>query len=94
MSKQEKIVCAAIAVYSVKDGYSGTKIIKGINYESIIEDGLISEISHPTHQNIFIRGFVTNKNNFVNPKDSLRMSGLKNQLRFKDRDYLLPEDLY
>lgn len=39
-------------------------------------------------------GFITSKNRFVSPKEALEISGLSNQLRFKDRKHLLPEDLY
>lgn len=94
MSKQEKIVCAAIYVMSVKDRYTGSRVVKGVDYESIMEDGILSEIAHQTYCDMFIQGFITNKNRFVNPKEALEISGLGNQLRFKDRKYLLPEDLY
>ena len=39
-------------------------------------------------------GFITNKERFVSQEEALKISGLGNQLRFKDRKYLLPEDLY
>ena len=74
MSKQEKIVCAAIYVMSVKDGYEGTHIVKGVNYEEINKDGLLSEISHPTFCNAFISGFITNKNRFVDPVEAMRIA--------------------
>lgn len=69
-NKQERIVCAAIKVSLVKDGYQGINIVTGVDYKSIVEGGLISEISHPTYCNIFIRGFITNKNRFVDPKEA------------------------
>lgn len=39
-------------------------------------------------------GFVTSKERFVSQEEALEISGLGSQLRFKDRKYLLPEDLY
>lgn len=88
MSKQEKIVCAAIYVMSVKDGYEGTHIVKGVNYEEINKDGLLSEISHPTFCNMFIRGFVTNKNRFVDPVKAMKIA-----IEARQFEYLVFKDL-
>lgn len=94
MSKQEKIVCAAIKVLIARDGYNGSRIVKGVDYMSILEDKIIFEITDHYCGSVLNYGFVTNKNRFVDPREALEISGLGNQLKFKDRKYLLPEDLY
>lgn len=99
--KQEKIVCAAIYVMPVKDGYEGSPVVKGINYESIMKDGILSEIAHPTYCRVFTHGFVTNKNRFVDALEARRIASdagqapmvvlTSNPPKIKP---LLPEDLY
>lgn len=74
MNKQEKVVCTAIYVMNVRDDYKGTRIVKGVNYEDIRGDGLVSEISHPIHCNMLINGFATNKNRFVDSKEAKKIS--------------------
>ena len=87
MSKQEKIVCAA-----VKTKEHGTKINLYVEYpEHIKKDkqiyGVFGECSHE-------KGFITNKNRFVTPQEALQLTGRQNEMRFQNRKYLLPEDLY
>ena len=93
MSK-EKIVCAAINVLVAREGYRGSSVVKGVDYTSILEDKIIFEIADAYYGTVFEYGFITNKNRFVDPEEALKISGLCSQLRFKDRKYLLPEDLY
>ena len=41
-----------------------------------------------------IKGFMTSRERFVDAEEALLITGMQNQLRFKNRKYLLPEDLY
>lgn len=96
MSKQERVVCAAVKVSIVKDGYEGSRVVKGIDYKSIHQDGLLSEITHPTYCNVFISGFITNKNRFVDPVEATEIAYNARQLSrtLREGTLLKPEDLY
>lgn len=94
MIKQEKIVCAAVKVYITNNNYSEPVVVAGVDYQTINASGLVSAVAHPTYCNMNHLGFITNENRFVDAKEALKITGWGNQLRFKDRKYLLPEDLY
>lgn len=93
-NKKEVVVCAAVRISAVKDGFKGSHIIKGINYETIRLDGFLSEVVHPTWCVAYESGFITNLNRFISPQEALKLTGRQHELRFQNRDYLLPEDLY
>lgn len=95
MSKKEKIVCAAVEVN--KYGCNGKylpMVFAGCYYDDIKKSFLYRKDMSIGAVAYVVDGFITNKNRFIDAKEALEISGLKNQLRFKDRDYLLPEDLY
>lgn len=100
MSK-EKIVCAAVR-FEQGGVRGGENIILGLNYEDCKSKDKFNELmSHDKFLNLkwkktegYKKGFITNKNRFVTPEEALEITGMQNQLRFKDRKYLLPEDLY
>lgn len=92
MSKQEKIVCAAVRYESrcsVRDEPI-TITIMGVDEDHAIESN-IAGYAEPIG-NIEM-GFMTSHKRFVTPYEALIITGWGNQLRFKDRNYLLPEDL-
>lgn len=95
MSKQEKIVCAAVEVYviPIENWYASpfTHIFKVVNHKDYKEEEIYSYLEI-LDEPVF--GFITNKNRFVDAEEALKITGWGNQLRFKDRKYLLPEDLY
>ena len=41
MDKQEKIVCAAVRFAIAKEDYNGIKVVTGVDYESIYNDGVL-----------------------------------------------------
>ena len=93
MSK-EKIVCSAILVSWLDSKGKRASMFLGLNYEEIRKN----EFYELLYEKEVIlgekRGFITSRDVFVDPEEALEISGLGNQLRFKDRKYLLPEDLY
>ncbi len=94
MSKQEKVVCAAIRTIGTDGKCERCLISVGVDYHFIQEQEGYENIHDIESILSEIRGFITNKNRFVDPAEALKITGWGNQLRFKDRKYLLPEDLY
>lgn len=94
MSKQEKVVCAAIRTIGTDGKCERCLISVGVDYHFIQEQEGYENIHDIESILSEIRGFITNKNRFVDPAEALKITGRGNQLRFKDRKYLLPEDLY
>lgn len=74
MSKQEKIVCAAVKVCITNDNYSEPVVVAGIDYQAINNSGLLSAVEHPTYCNMNHLGFITNKNRFVDPVEAMRIA--------------------
>ena len=94
MSKQEKIVCGAITVTWLDDKRVRGSRFLGVDYEKI-QSNEFYELLYDSEVILKEkRGFITSKNRFVDPEEALEITGWGNQLRFKDRKYLLPEDLY
>lgn len=110
MSKQEKIVCAAIQITFITDYgrkytgeftsayYNDSHMAEQINdFKNNLKDVFV-EVELLEDETV--KGFITNKLDeagfprFVSPEEALEITGLGNQLRFRDRKYLLPEDLY
>ena len=93
MSK-EKVVCSAVMTTWLDGRSERDSIFLGIDYDKIQSN----EFYELLYDNEIIlrekRGFITSENRFVDPEEALEISGLGSQLRFKDRKYLLPEDLY
>lgn len=85
MSKQEKIVCAAVKRW-VGDKVKIDLCVRYPNY-LFARRGESGDVGYEL-------GFITNKDRFVSQEEALEISRLGNQLRFKDRNYLKPEDLY
>lgn len=97
MSKQEKIVCPAVKITFANGGEKDEVVMPYIK-------------SHKDEYHIFLLliklgiwrtkryteefGFATSNQRFVDAEEALKITGWGNQLRFKDRKYLLPEDLY
>lgn len=97
MTKQERIVCAAVKVVVTKEDYSGTHIFKGLSYEDIYDDGILRYVAHPSFTNIFRNGFITNHNRFVDPKNAFVIAVNAQQVTPRggnDIPDLKPEDLY
>lgn len=93
----EKIVSAAIR-YTLKKPNT-KRIFERVYMCVYYDDDLAKESLKDIRRSGLIRyseerGFITNKGRFLLPFDALEFSGLGCQLRFKDRRYLLPEDLY
>lgn len=84
-NKQEKVVCAAVKRWV---GYK-EKVEVCVRYPNylFVRRGESGDVGYEL-------GFITNKDRFVSQEEALEISRLGNQLRFKDRKYLLPEDLY
>ena len=90
-NKKEVVVCAAVRFYRSEEDEVGV-VVMGLThdqcydlYNSLANIGFYCECNE---------GYMTNFNNFVNRYEALLITGMQNQLRFKDRKYLLPEDLY
>lgn len=94
MSKQEKVVCAAIRTIGTDGKCERCLISVGVDYHFIQEQEGYENIHDIESILSEVRGFITNKNRFVDPAEALKITGWENQLRFKDRKYLLLEDLY
>ena len=94
MSKQEKVVCAAIRTIGTDGKCERCLISVGVDYHFIQEQEGYENIHDIESILSEVRGFITNKNRFVDPAEALKITGWGNQLRFKDRKYLLLEDLY
>lgn len=90
MSKQERVVCAAVIFYRDEHDDAGITIMGlthercGEIYNSLSYDGYVE-----CHE-----GYITNLNNYVTPYQALDIMAWGDQPRFKDRRYLLPGDLY
>lgn len=86
-TKKEKIVCGAFRfIFSACEEIVLTLDYK-MNYHA-------QDLYGRDYLTGFDKGFITNRGRFVDAKEALEMSGLKSQMKFQDRDYLLPEDLY
>ena len=98
MTKKEVIVCAAIQYKAwdiCQEEYRDEPFyICGLDYESIMKSDAYVQCCILKSTINDKKGFITNKGRFVDPEEALEISGLGNQLRFKDRKYLLPDDLY
>ena len=82
-NKKEVVVCAA-----VKERCGDEWDIElFVRYPKIMKTVTIGDIGREL-------GFITNLNRFVDAEEALLITGRQNQLKFKDRKYLLPEDLY
>lgn len=92
MTNKEKIISAAIR-YTGKDQQGNAIEVEmmGISHDHAIENSLCALVDPDGNIEL---GFMTNKSRFVTPCEALDIIGWANQLRFKDRKYLLPEDLY
>lgn len=93
-NKQERIVCAAT---EYKYNHLADAVIPRLNYSDSYADDHEYIMSQHDKDVVCIKktdGFITNKNRFVDAEEALKITGWGNQLRFKDRKYLLPEDLY
>lgn len=98
---KEKVVCAAIR-YTLKKPNAKKifeKIFERVHMCVYYDDDFIKEALRDIKRNGLIRyreerGFISNQGRFLLPIEALELSGLGNQLRFKNRKYLLPEDLY
>ena len=80
MDTQEKIVCAAVKVARVKSDYKGVKIVIGVDYQSIYNDGVLSYLANDQDTNIWQNGFITSKNRFVDAKEAMRIAVEENQI--------------
>ena len=74
MDKQEKIVCAAVKVARVKSDYKGVKIVTGVDYQSIYNDGVLSYLANDQDTNIWQNGFITDKNRFVDSVEAQQIA--------------------
>lgn len=74
MSKQERVVCAAVKVCITNDNYSEPVVVAGIDYQAINNSGLLSAVGHPTYCNMNHLGFITNKNRFVGAKEAMKIA--------------------
>lgn len=94
---KEKVVCAAIR-YTLKKP-NAKKMFECVHMCVYYDDDFIKEALRDIKRNGLIRyreerGFISNQGRFLLPIEALELSGIGNQLRFKDRKHLLPEDLY
>lgn len=74
MSKQERVVCAAVELYviPVENWYASpfTHVFKVVNHEDYKEEELYSYLEI-LDEPVF--GFITNKNRFVDPKEAMEI---------------------
>lgn len=90
-NKKEVVVCAATKIYDPATRETEVNMwIRYPHYGDFDREYNADEL----YERGIIKGFITNKNRFVTPQEALELTGMQNQLRFKDRKYLLPEDLY
>ena len=89
-NKKEVVVCAAIVIYRGEDDCKGITVT-GLTYEQCFN--MVDELTHDYFDDCN-EGFMTNHGRYVNKYEALLITGMQNQLKFKDRKYLLPEDLY
>lgn len=97
MSKQEKIVCAAVEVYviPIENWYASpfTHIFKVVNHKDYKEEEIYSYLEI-LDEPVF--GFITNKNRFVDPIEATEIAYNARQLSrtLREGTPLKPEDLY
>lgn len=89
-NKKEIVVCAAVRFYRDEDDYAGVVVI-GLTHDQCGE--IYSSLTHDGYVECN-EGYITNLNNFVTRYEALELTGRKSEMRFQNRDYLLPEDLY
>ena len=89
-NKKEVVVCAAVRFYRDEDDYTGV-VVMGLTHDQCGE--IYSLLTHDGHVECN-EGYITNLNNFVTRYEALELTGRKSEMRFQNRDYLLPEDLY
>ena len=97
LSKKEVIVCAALRVaWTGVFNLQHDEVLCGPHYDFIRRNGLYMNLKYGEFQETVNheKGFITNKNRFVTPQEALQLTGRQNEMRFQNRDYLLPEDLY
>lgn len=83
MNKKEVVVCAA-----VKEWCGDERDIElFVRYPKIMKTVTIGDIGREL-------GFMTSRDRFVTPEEALEITGRQHELRFQNRKYLLPEDLY
>jgi len=87
MSKQEKIVCAAIKFAIQKEDYKGEKVVAGVDYKSIVDGGVLRYLTHPDATNIWKLGFFTNANRFVDAREAVIIASHANQIHELTRLY-------
>lgn len=90
MNKTEEIVSAAVRFYRDEDDDVGV-VVMGLTHDHCGE--IYNQLTYEGYVECN-EGFITNKGNFVTKYEALEITGMGNQLRFKDRKYLLPQDLY
>ena len=74
MDKQEKIVCAAVRFAIAKEDYNGIKVVTGVDYESIYNDGVLGYLAREQYTNICQNGFITDKKRFVDPVEAQKIA--------------------
>lgn len=96
MSKQEKVVCAAIKIEWF-DGYrKGSTEFLGIDYKIIRTDAVYEMFFDDYKFLSEVMGFITNKNRFVDPVEATEIAYNARQLSrtLREGTPLKPEDLY
>lgn len=97
-NKKEVVVCAAVRFEREheRSGIEYNVNVLCVNYE----DDAIAESRDRFESNLYvvvireIQGFITNQDRFVTPQEALILTGRQREMRFQNRKYLLPEDLY
>lgn len=74
MDKQEKIVSPAVRFAIAKEDYNGIKVVTGVDYESIYNDGVLSYLVHGQYTNIWQNGFITSKKRFVDSIEAQKIA--------------------
>lgn len=89
MDKQEKIVSPAVRFAIAKEDYNGIKVVTGVDYESIYNDGVLSYLANDQDTNIWQNGFITSKNRFVDAKEAMEIAVSCGQVK---NDFMLLRD--
>ena len=97
MSKQERVVCAAVEVNKyASNGKYLPMIFTGCYYEDIKESYLYKKDIGIGAVAYIVDGFITNKNRFVDPVEATEIAYNARQLSrtLREGTPLKPEDLY
>lgn len=90
-NKKEVVVCAATKTYDPATRETEVKIwIRYPYYGDFDREYDAKEL----YDRGIIKGFVTSRERFVTPEEALLITGRQREMRFQNRKYLLPEDLY